>query len=1400
MTMGFTKIVAGLAGYYTTTAQEVASDHGGGMAGYYNAPGTPPGRWLGSGLAMYGKHAGQNASKQEVSLLFDGLQHPVTKERMVRVSDKRISEGKAVGGFDLTFTLPKSVNILWASGDEHTRKTIMRAHQEALQDSLTWFEQHAAYSRSGKDGVIKQRVHGVSAVSFTHWDSRDHDPHLHDHVLVSNVVRRQDGHIGTLDGRSLYKSCVAISERHTNLFMDKLTEQLGVTWQRRQDLTSKAVVYEITGVDDNLIDTFSKRKFEVDTKQRELLNRAEKRDIPVTRKVREATKKTAWSTTRKAKPKQPLSLQTLMAKWQRDMLAQGVDPQELVEQCEHVDYALLNVQKIMALPNATATLTGLLDDTLRDHFNEPQPATGILHEQVKAHKTIISEQNIQAEAERLTRGIRVMPGQRDALTDMLVATETARLVPLTPQRYQLTPSMKRDRALSTWQGRAVSDQSDGIIYATGELLEAEQAFINRASMGYQPVNPMDKHQVADAIREASATSRHPLADDQREAANMLLNDPHMIVALHGPAGTGKTTTLNTLVKAYTRLQGENMVLGLAPTAVAAGELRESLGIGTETLAKVLYEARTGHLEATLQATRQAYDQATSIPGRQTLREQCADLLAQQARLRIPEHGVVIVDEAAMCDTISMDHLSRLCAQANAKIIMVGDEYQLRSPGEGNGALTWLIQHKHGVELSSIWRFHDPQEAQHSLLLRQGVKDSSEHYQAIDAYMQSGRIHAMNDADTQDTVTNKLVNDITNHVDSILVVGTNDNLSEMNDSISTMRQRNGEVDGRPEHRMTIADGTTAGRGDFICTRRNSRKLTTSDHNMVRNNDMWVVDRVQEDGALSCHRRMNEHETVTLPKEYVSKDVIGGYALTAFRAQGKTVDHAYTYIPLAGRAMNRSSLYVAMTRGRERNDCYVAVKDIEDMQTEGMPSYELNVWRQVNEHRLQDRGRQHWTQPGAPPDSEHWYTDKDLEPTPRQQAEATLTGIMDESGLPLFAHTWAQNYEANANSVDRLTEQWHYYNRVWAERHMSEHVDEDTIRAWQQDPSYEHLLDTYGQARLNDATGSDRLIEANARRNVKDTTFAFQDMGTTPARQDYDQWLHAHHPTALTDESEPTGVRDAASMMNQTGTLLDDALGEQTTRTASAYPLWAHDLGPAPKAHTSGREQWDDLARRVISWRAQHHEHDTAHALGKQANHPDDRERIRLQHDIATFRAEPRNSTLIPTPSPDSRTPGLQGGKINAIRTGRPILIHAAGDRGDTGGKRYVNLPGEDMPATIRAVRRVDDQATRRLTFRFDTPDQRDQAWRALSAQERSHAQELTPNGHTQPLWQHMVVTQGAAQTQQDMPITMLKPIQHYEATQASPTPPPEQQQFKAAPTPEIEEPTPSPISTPDIGGR
>jgi hypothetical protein len=117
-------------------------------------------------------------------------------------------------------------------------------------------------------------------------------------------------------------------------------------------------------------------------------------------------------------------------------------------------------------------------------------------------------------------------------------------------------------------------------------------------------------------------------------------------------------------------------------------------------------------------------------------------------------------------------------------------------------------------------------------------------------------------------------------------------------------------------VPVASGATAGVGDQVVTRHNDRRLSTG-RQWVRNGDTWTVTGVDPDGSMTVSR-IESSSQVLLPAAYVSEHVELGYATTAHRAQGRTVDTAHAMV---SPTTTREVLYVMATRGREVNRLYV-----------------------------------------------------------------------------------------------------------------------------------------------------------------------------------------------------------------------------------------------------------------------------------------------------------------------------------------------------------------------------------------------------------------------------------------------------------------------------------------------
>lgn len=458
---------------------------------------------------------------------------------------------------------------------------------------------------------------------------------------------------------------------------------------------------------------------------------------------------------------------------------------------------------------------------------------------------------------------------RDQITQQIVdAAERVSLRLTPPELASSPPTFRRPDGSSVFRPKAAT------VFSSELVLAAEDRLLAASNDRSAPTVPLTW------IEQAARTKNrngHALSPDQERAIAKIGVSARTLDVLVGPAGTGKTTTMSALRRAWEKRHGTGSVIGLAPSAAAADVLAGDLGISTENTAKWLHEHRNGTW----------------------------NLKAGQ---------LVIIDEASLAGTLALDTIATHAQQAGAKVLLVGDWAQLAAVDAG-GAFGMLVRDRDDApELTDVRRFRNDWEKHASLGLRIGNAD------VIDTYLDHDRITPGGYEDILEQAYQAWRSDQAEGKASVLIAETLDTVSELNTRARTDRILAGQValDG-----VRLHDGNEASRGDLIITRQNDRRLALG-RGWVKNGDRWTVTRAHDDGSLTVRRAHSKwRTTITLPAAYVSEHVELGYAITAHRAQGSTVDtaHAIVHSP----EMTRESLYVAMTRGRESNRAYIATDE-------------------------------------------------------------------------------------------------------------------------------------------------------------------------------------------------------------------------------------------------------------------------------------------------------------------------------------------------------------------------------------------------------------------------------------------------------------------------------------------
>jgi conjugative relaxase-like TrwC/TraI family protein len=757
---------------------------------------------------------------------------------------------QTVAGYDLTFSPVKSVSTLWAVADLGVAAVIERAHQAAVKDALRFIEKHALFTRTGPQGIRQVNVRGLVAAAFTHRDSRAGDPDLHTHVAVANKVQTLDGRWLSIDGRVLFKANVAASEAYNTALEHHLHEALGVRFAERPGTDpGKRPIREIVGVDPRLNQHWSTRRAHISTRSGELaIQFQHDHGRPPTPVEALHLAQQATLETRDAKH-EPRSLAEQRVTWLNEAAA------------------VLGSAEAVALMARTALAPHPETAPMADSHWIANTADHILTV-MEASRSTWQMWHVRAEAQRQIRTIDVSAEDATALVDLLVdEVLDRRSVALVPPR----DGIEEPDVLRRTDGSSVYTVAGSDLYTSQRILDAEQRLV--ATADRRDGTLVDESAVDLALLEMAA-NRTALDAGQASLVQQMCTSGARLQLAIAPAGAGKTTAMRALTLAWTQDGGQ--VIGLAPSAAAAAVLGEETGIRTDTLAKLTWSLDHGELP----------DWAAAV-GPSTL---------------------VIIDEAGMADTLTLDAAVQFAIGHGASVRLVGDDQQLAAIGAG-GVLR-DITHTHGaLHLTELHRFADPAEAAATLALREGKPE------ALNFYLDHGRVHVGDLATTTHDAFAAWVSDRAAGLDAIMLAPTRKLAAELN-----RQARDHLLASQPAGRdVRLADGNQASVGDMIITRTNDRRLHLAPTDWVKNGDRWTVTHVGQRGDLAV-RHNRSHRTVRLPADYVRISTGLGYATTIHGAQGVSAD---TMHGLVTGQESRQQLYTMLTRGRAANHLYLQV---------------------------------------------------------------------------------------------------------------------------------------------------------------------------------------------------------------------------------------------------------------------------------------------------------------------------------------------------------------------------------------------------------------------------------------------------------------------------------------------
>lgn len=384
-----------------------------------------------------------------------------------------------------------------------------------------------------------------------------------------------------------------------------------------------------------------------------------------------------------------------------------------------------------------------------------------------------------------------------------------------------------------------------------------------------------KHRFTIKDRTLNAvTARYTLNDEQKNALRHATRSNGFAV-IEGRAGTGKSHQMNAIRETYER-DGYD-VIGLGPTNVVAADIRAA---GFRT-------GRTVALEMTLQAhDRTSWDRNT----------------------------VVMIDEAAMLDTKSLESVTDAAAKSGAKLILIGDSRQFESVAYG-GMMRHLIARHSSAELEQIERQQSDWQRTASIQLSKG-----EIRPAIDAYAKRGFVTWSADLDAATThLIDQYAKDskAAPSINRFVYASTNRQVNTLNERIRAMRVARGDIE----------------QGHTFETKRGRIDVAAGDRIQLYENDRAIG---LYNGTFGTVKRIRG-KWITVEFDDRSKVQFNaetftgwghGYAGTTYRGQGRTNMQVYAlYDSKIG--WNVRTAYVGLTRHRSTVRLYVPKTHARDL---------------------------------------------------------------------------------------------------------------------------------------------------------------------------------------------------------------------------------------------------------------------------------------------------------------------------------------------------------------------------------------------------------------------------------------------------------------------------------------
>jgi conjugative relaxase-like TrwC/TraI family protein len=436
-------------------------------------------------------------------------------------------------------------------------------------------------------------------------------------------------------------------------------------------------------------------------------------------------------------------------------------------------------------------------------------------------------------------------------------------------------------------------------YCTKTGYEIEQGVISNVAAGKGQMTGVSADKINAKFVELKQNQIELFAG-QQNAVRQICSTKDRFSAVQGLAGTGKTHMLN-VARQILEADGY-MVKGVCFTGKAAEELNKGAKIESRTIHSHLnsLEKEAGNFQF--------------IESQSEEREIKNDWNFQGLKSSAKKE-VWVIDEASLVDNKTLKQLMEAAILRDAKVIMIGDAWQMQPVGSGS-AFANLIRNEQ-IQYAVMDEIVRQKNKNLLFAVRESVTGSLEKSLA----MLKRTTRQIKDREKR---LDRIVHDFTrqsakDRQNSIIVTATNRDRHELNQKVRHLLKEKKQLQEGIEFKVKSQSGLSNIRefslNDKIMFLQNDPKLG------VQNGQTGYILGIQEQNITA---QSGNQTIIVNTAEYAYLDY--GYVLTTHKAQGITEDRAFIHIDTNQRQLNsRNSFYVDISRARFKASIYTNDKD-------------------------------------------------------------------------------------------------------------------------------------------------------------------------------------------------------------------------------------------------------------------------------------------------------------------------------------------------------------------------------------------------------------------------------------------------------------------------------------------